>query len=190
MLDSYLQEIRKTFLTYSTEVGKAAIRKFVPAAQNIYGVRMVIANELAKKFKHGGFELVVALWKSGAYEEKLLAAKILGRIAKQDPGKTLALIEKFSRDISDWAVCDTLAMQSPKPIVKTHAKEIFAISNRLIKSKNLWQRRLALVLSEWYTRDKLFHPQIRKLISIVSKDEEYYVKKAIVWIEKNFSKGK
>ena len=190
MPDSHIKEIRKSFFIHSSEAVKASIRKFVPAVQNIYGVKMAITNELAKKYKEGGFELVIALWKSGAYEERLLAAKILGKIAKKDPVKTLVLIGKFSKDISDWAVCDTLAMQSTKPIAKTHAKEVFAISNRLIKSKNLWQRRLALVLAEWYTRDKSFHPQIRRLISIVRNDEEYYVRKAVVWIEKNFSKGK
>ena len=152
MPDSYLKEIQKIFLTHSSENGKASIRRFIPAVQNIYGVKMAITNELAKKYKSGDFELVLALWKSGAYEEKLLASKILGRIAKKDPGRTLLLIEKFSKDISDWAVCDTLAMQSSKPLVKTHAKEIFHISNRLIRSKNLWQRRLDFI-TEW-TRGK------------------------------------
>src|SRR6185295_1416304 len=105
--------------------------------------------------------LVEELWHCEHIEEKILAAKLLGKIAKKNPEKTLALIKKFSNNISDWAVCDTLGMQAPKQINKTHAKEIFSISNSLISSKNLWQRRLAIVLTEWYTRDKNFHPAIR-----------------------------
>lgn len=190
MLNLSVKEIKKVLSAQSSETVKASTRKFVPAAQNVYGVKMPLVNELSKKYKEGGFELVTSLWVFGAFEERLLSAKILGRIAKQNPARTLLLIEKFSKDISDWAICDTLGMQSPKSLVKTNAKEIFAISTRLVKSKNLWQRRLALVLSEWYTRDRSFHPQIRKLLTAVRNDEEYYVKKAVTWIGKNFSKGK
>ena len=183
-----LSVIQSELNTFSDERVKVSFRKFVPGSQNIYGVKMPFVNELAKKYKTGGFELAEELWNAGAFEEKVLAAKMLGRIAKGNPGKTLSLIRKFSEDISDWAVCDTLGMQSPKPINKSHAREIFSLSNELIRSKNFWQRRLALVLSEWYTRDKTFHPQIRSLLALVKNDEEYYVKKAVVWINRNFEK--
>lgn len=188
MPESFLKQIQKELIAHSSDVTKASTHKFVPLAQKVYGVKMPFINELAKKYKDGGFELVNELWKSGAFEERVLAAKLLGRIAKKDPGKTLALIEKFSKGISNWAVCDAMGMQGPKPINKSHAEEIFAISNRLISSKNPWQRRLALVLAEWYTRDASYHPRIKKLLDKVKNDEEYYVKKAIVWINRNFSK--
>lgn len=147
---------------------------------------MPVLNELAKEYKGGGFQLVEALWRSGAFEEHMLAVKMLGRIAKKDPGKTLSLIEKFSKDISDWSICDAMGMQSPRALNKSHAKEIFRLANRLIRSKNFWQRRLALVLTEWYTRDKTFHSQIMSLLRTVKNDDEYYVKKAVVWINRNF----
>jgi 3-methyladenine DNA glycosylase AlkD len=34
------------------------------------------------------------------------------------------------------------------------------------------------------------NPEIRKLVKTLENDEEYYVKKAIVWINKNLEKGK
>jgi 3-methyladenine DNA glycosylase AlkD len=34
------------------------------------------------------------------------------------------------------------------------------------------------------------HTEIKKLIKPLENDEEYYVKKAVVWINKNFAKGK
>jgi 3-methyladenine DNA glycosylase AlkD len=74
--------------------------------------------------------------------------------------------------------------------LKTHQKEIFAVAKKYNTSKDFWQRRLSLVLVEWYTRVKELHPQIKQLVKNLEKDEEYYVKKAIVWINKNFTKGK
>lgn len=168
----------------------AAHQKFVPGIKKIYGVRTPVLNGLAKQFKQGGFEMVKQLWKSGAWEERILAAKMLGCIAKKDPGQTLQLINQFSNDVGDWAVCDAMGMQSIKPLVKTHAKEIFSLAAQLNQSSNFWQRRLSLVLVEWHTRDPAFHPLINKLISALDNDKEYYVKKAIVWLQRNMQKGR
>ncbi len=183
-----LKEIQKELKKLSDEKVKSSVKKFIPHLQNSYGVKMPVINVLAKKYKDGSFEIAEQLWKSGAFEERILAAKILGKIAKKNPGRTIALIRKFSEEISDWAVCDTLGMQSPKAINSTHAKEIFSLSNELISSENFWQRRIAIVLSEWYTRDQSYHPQIKNLLSKVKNDKEYYVKKAVIWINRNFEK--
>ena|ERR1041385_3943266 len=187
---SDLKVIQKILIENASPEGKAAHEKFVPGLEKAYGTRAPVINALAKQYKDRDFDLVEELWQGEHIEEKILAAKLLGQIAKKNPEKTLTLIKKFSKDISDWAVCDTLGMQAPKKLNKSHAKEIFQISNALIQSKNLWQRRLALVLVEWYTRDKKFHPAIKQLVKIVENDKEYYVKKAVVWINRNFSKGR
>lgn len=187
-----LKEITQTLLQNASPEGLAAHHKFVPGAsqQKVYGVRMPVLNQLAKDYKDGGFELVEALWESGAMEEKMLAAKILGHIAKKEPERSIKLVALFSNEIKDWAVCDTLGMQSLKPIVKSHREAIFALAQKLNKSKNSWQRRLSLVLVEWYTRMPELHPQINQLIKNLEADSEYYVKKAVVWIRKNFKKAK
>lgn len=187
-----LAEIQKILNEQSSPEAAAAHNKFVPGSQaeKIYGVRTPVLNELAKQYKPGGFGLAEALWNSGALEEKILAGKLLGLVAKKDPEKALQLVTGFSKTITDWAVCDTLGMQSLKPIVKTHREQIFALAGKLNNSKNLWQRRLSLVLVEWYTRMPELHPQINRLIEALENDPEYYVKKAVVWIRKNFKKGK
>jgi 3-methyladenine DNA glycosylase AlkD len=109
----------------------ASQQKFVPGISKTYGVYTPILNEIAKEYKEGGFKLVRELWQSDSWEEKILAGKLLGRTAKKDPLQSLELVEKFSADINDWAVCDTLGMQALKPIVRTHQKEIFALASKL-----------------------------------------------------------
>ncbi len=185
-----LNEIQKILKANANAEALAAHQKFVPGAEKVYGVRMPVLNLIAAQFKHGGFELIKALWNAGSLEEKTLAAKILGKIAKQDPLLSLQLVKDFSGNIADWAVCDALGMQSLKPLVKTHATEIFALAAELNSSPNFWQRRLSLVLVEWYTRDKTMHPKINKLMKKLEKDDEYYVKKAVEWIKRNMDKGK
>ena len=190
LMSDLLKQVQKELKAHSTPEAKAAAMKFVPNAEKIYGIRTPVLNILAKKYKEGGFDLVKELWSSGAFEEKLLAAKLLNVICKKDPLLSLKLVAGFSKDISDWAVCDTVGMQSLKPVAKKIQKEIFDLSAKLIKSKNLWERRLSLVIIEVFTKDKSLHPEIIKRVKMLENDEEYYVKKAVVWIKRNFEKGR
>ena len=190
LMSDLLKQVQKELKAHSTPEAKAAAMKFVPNAEKIYGIRTPVLNILAKKYKEGGFDLVKELWSSGAFEEKLLAAKLLNVICKKDPLLSLKLVAGFSKDISDWAVCDTVGMQSLKPVAKKIQKEIFDLSAKLIKSKNLWERRLSLAIIEVFTKDKSLHPEIIKRVKMLENDEEYYVKKAVVWIKRNFEKGR
>ena len=184
-----LKQIQIELAASSTPEAKAAALKFVPGATKVYGVRTPILNTMAKQYKAGSFELVKALWKSGAFEEKMLAAKMLREICKTDPELSVKLVSSFSKDISDWAVCDTVGMQSLKPIAMKMQKEIFELSEKLLNSKNFWERRLSLVLVEVFTKDKTLRPEILQRVKALENDEEYYVKKAVVWIKRNFTKG-
>ena len=189
-MSQQLKTIQKILKESSSPEAKLAHQKFVPGNEKIYGVRTPVLNELAVQFKSGGFELVEELWNAGSLEEKILAVKILGKIAKKDPERSLRLIQLFAKNIGNWAVCDAMGMQGLKPILKTHQKEIFVLAWKYNKSPDPWQRRLSLVLVEWYTRIKELRPEIKRLVQSLENDKEYYVKKAIVWINKNFAKEK
>ena len=189
-MSDLLKTVQEELRDNSTPGAKAAALKFVPHAEKVYGIRMPILNALAKKYKEGGFELIEELWRSGAFEEKLLAAKLLNVICKKDSLQSLKLVSGFTKDISDWAVCDTLGMQSLKPVANKIQKEIFELSARLVRSKLLWERRLSLVLIEVYTKDKKLQPEIMKRVKTLENDDEYYVRKAVEWIKRNLKKGK
>ena len=164
--------------------------KIVPGAQKIYGVKTPELNLIAKEFKSGGFELVKKLWKSGALEEKIIAIKILEQIGGKNPEEALELVKQFSSEIDNWAVCDGLGMQALKGVRKKLDDEIFRLAAKYNCSKDPWQRRLSLVMVEWYTREPSRHNQIKKLVKAVEKDNEYYVRKAVQWINRNFEKAK
>ncbi|MEO7983397.1 MAG: DNA alkylation repair protein [Bacteroidota bacterium] len=190
-MSAELKQIQAILRSKAIPEAKAAHEKFVPGTrEKIYGVRTPILNDLAQQFKVAGFDLVEELWNAGAFEEKVMAVKLLGKIAKKDPVRSLEIIQQFAKNIGNWAVCDAMGMQGLKPILKTHQKEIFALAWKYNGSKDFWQRRLSLVLVEWYTRIKELHPEIKRLVKNLENDEEYYVKKAIVWINKNFKKEK
>lgn len=185
-----LKIIQKKLAAHASASFNNALKKFVPGITKSYGVPMPVINQLAKEYKEGGFELVEELGSSEYIEEKILAAKLLGKIARKNPEKALSLFSILAKYIDNWAVCDSLGMQSLKPLVKTHSAAIFALATKYNRSTNPWLRRLSLVMVEWYTREKKHHSAIRTLVSNLQNDNEYYVKKAVIWITKNFLKGK
>lgn len=183
-----LASIQQALVAKSDEKAKAAFQKFIPTSQRVYGVRVPLLNQLAKELREGGLELAEALWKSGAFEEKLLAAKLLGSSCKKDPDRALKVAKKFAAQISDWAVCDTLAMQGLRGIAFEKQPELFAWSNELIKSKNPWERRLGVVLLTSFVKEKDSRAQIKEILAKLSGDKEYYVKKAVEWLQRDLRK--
>lgn len=167
---------------------KASFQKFIPSSEKVYGVKIPMLNEVAGKYNAEGFPLVEELWQSGAFEERLLSAKILGKICRKDAEKTMKLLEKFSKDVCDWAVCDTLATQGIRGIAKEKQEEIFELSGKLILSKNLWKRRIALVLLINFKKEKELHGEIKEIVARAEKDKEHYVKKAVEWVKREVKK--
>ena len=181
--------IKQSLVAMSDPAAKAATQKFAPTAQNVNGVRVPLLNQLAKEHRDGGFELAEALWKAGSFEERLLAAKLIGSSCKKDPDRAVTLAKKFASEISDWAVCDTLAMQGLRGIAFQKQDELFAWSNKLVKSKKPWERRLSLVLLTHFVKDQEARAQIGETLARLSSDKEYYVKKAVQWLQRDLEKS-
>ena len=148
-----LKEIQRSLASEASKSNKAFFEKMVPGKQKVYGVKTPFLNELVKKYKARSFDLAEELWRSAWLEERIIAIKIMEKKGKEDPARLLKLFQAFSKGIDNWAVCDGLGMQFLRGIVKTHPDEIFAIAGRFNLSTNSWQRRLSLVMVEWYTRD-------------------------------------
>lgn len=192
--DASIQDLLKAIKTRlqaeaSPEASESASH-FIPGIQQQYGVRMPVLNEMTATYKTGGLPLADALWKAGSLEEQLLAAKIMGKLGRKDPAAILERVERYSGDLNNWAVCDALGMQSIQGIREKYQVEVFTLAHSLALSDNPWQRRLSLVLVEWYTRHKHLVPEIEALVASLENDEAYYVQKAISWIKRNLSKKK
>ncbi|MBC8048210.1 MAG: DNA alkylation repair protein, partial [Fimbriimonadaceae bacterium] len=86
-----LKEIQKYLRQHATEAAKKSTLKFIPDAVKVYGNTMPLINDLAATIAKqitdvaSGFKMIEQLWHAGAYEEKILAAKLTRKICKQEP---------------------------------------------------------------------------------------------------------
>ena len=189
-MSKQLKEVQKILASNASQSIVGFLQTMVPGEQRAYGVKTPVLNEIVKQYKEGSFDLAEELWNSGALEEKIIAIKIMEKTGKQDPDRLFRLFNQFSKQIDNWAVCDGMGMQFLRTVVKTHREKIFQIAAKLNRSKDPWQRRLSLVMVEWYTRKEETHAEIGELIKSLEDDKEYYVRKAVQWIKRNFKKGK
>ena len=188
MVDALVQEVQWLLRQQSTPEAAAACRKFNPSAQDVYGVRVPVLNNLAKQFARGGFDLVAALWQRGAFEERLLAVKLLGQVCRKDPARTLEMMLQFSVELQDWAVCDTLGTQGVRGIAVAKQAEIVLIAEQLVQSQRMWQQRLAIVLLTNYAKRAHMHPEILRIVQPLETTRDKYIKMGLAWLKRDMAK--
>jgi len=180
-----LGEIQRKLEALATPEARAAYQKSVKTGLRLYGVRTPLLNQLAKEYWVLGFDLVDALWGSGAYEERLLAAKVLGRLARKSPAQTWNRIQSFVPDLSDWAICDTLATQSIRGALSTMADAIFVAGRSFAAEDGEWPRRFGLVVLTNFAKDEIRVPDLLAVLQTVSTDRRHYVKMAADWLRRD-----
>lgn len=149
---------------------------------------MPVLNQLARELKGADFETVETLWSSGIYEERLLAAKLIGRLAKKQPREAWETIQRFTPDISDWPTCDTLATESVRPTLELLSDEIAECASNYVQDDREWIRRFGLVLLTNFVKAPGQRPRIEAALNLTSADRRLYVRKASDWLLRDLSK--
>ena len=183
-------QVRAALKENASREMRKRIEATAPTATGIYGVSVPLLNQLARDCKAGGMVLVQELWKSGSFEERLLATKITGLVAAKTPEEALCFVTRAAAELSDWPVCDTLATQGIRPLVKTHREQLLALARRCIGMSDPWQKRFGLVLFTNYVTDKNVQPEIVAMLRTVSVAGDHYVARALQWLKRDLRKAR
>jgi len=135
-------------------------------------------NEMQRLAKQLGrdHELALALWDTGNYEARTVAAFVA------EPERvTPALMDRWCRDFDNWGICDTVCFklfdQSPHAFDKVAqwAKRIDEFQKR-----SAFALLACLALHEEHADDKAFI-ELLPLIEAAATDERNFVKKGVSW---------
>src|SRR5215510_12243052 len=89
----------------STDRDRVNLVRFGINAKAAYGVSMANIQVLARKLGKS-HELAAALWDTGRYEARMLAAFV------DDPSLvTSAQMDRWCRDFDNWGICDTVCFK-------------------------------------------------------------------------------
>ncbi|MEK7637624.1 MAG: DNA alkylation repair protein [Patescibacteria group bacterium] len=146
------------------------------------GITVPEQRRLAKKYRDLPLTDVLKLLKSKYHEHRLTAVLILGDQFRRAEAKTGAQIVraylKSTKQINNWDIVDSSAPHILGIYLLTRPRGILT---RLARSKNLWERRIAIVATQTLIRHGQFNDTL-KLAKILLRDREDLIHKAVGWM--------
>jgi 3-methyladenine DNA glycosylase AlkD len=120
----------------------------------------------------------------------VLAAKILERLGKHDPQRTLSVVTSFVKTLRNWEECDQLACFGLRCVVKRYPDHVLPWCDRWVKSEEKWTRRFGVAVLTSLPRDKDYQPSKREfeILEQVMTDPVREVQDAVSWALREIGK--
>jgi len=194
---SFDAELHELLRSLGSEEQAAGARLYIPGMGESYGVPVpvlrIIAAELTKwgrRHLTEAFALVKRLWHNGSRDERVIAAKILERLGKREPERTLELAASFVGDIRNWEECDQLACFGLRYVVQRHPEAVLSRCQTWVQDEDKWTRRFGVAILTSLPKDKSYQPSEREftVLDAVMADEAREVQDAVAWALREIGK--
>ncbi len=184
MLKKLRYDIKKT-----AEPKKASfLQKFFKTGEGEYGFGDVFigltvpkSRELAIKYKDLDFNNILTLLKSQIHEERLIALLILVHQYEKEEMLQRRIYEfylKNTKYINNWDLVDLSSDKIVGAYLIDKPKDILV---KLSKSKNLWERRIAMIATYNFIKNKMFDDTLLIAENLIA-DENDLIQKAVGWM--------
>ena len=152
------------------------------------GLRVPTLRTLAKKYRELPHTDALKLLKSDWHEERLLALILLvnayEKSGERDKERIHRAYLRHARYINNWDLVDASAAQ----IVGAHLTEAnVGLLVKLAKSKDLWERRIAIVATFHFIKHDEFRPTLR-IATMLLGDRHDLIHKAVGWMLREVGK--
>ncbi|MCD6512041.1 MAG: DNA alkylation repair protein [Thermoplasmata archaeon] len=151
-----------------------------------------IGNEVGKLSAKKGWneKAMMELWKRGGREGRLIVIAALQKLSRAEYGKVKKFALDTMDDISDWEICDQMALRVVSNLALIDENEIFSMLKKETNSKNVWRRRrlAAATLPAYIITRKEESRKCLDLLDGLMKDESMDVKKAVAWALREITK--
>ncbi len=152
------------------------------------GVKVPETRKVAKLFQDMPLPETLKLLKSPIHEERLLALLLFVQDYSRSNGTAKASIVKtylaHSRYVNNW---DLIDLSAPKLLGDWLRKEDRAVLDRLARSDDLWERRMAIVATYAFIRENDFRDTLR-IADMLLNDPEDLMHKAAGWMLREVGK--
>lgn len=152
------------------------------------GIRVPEIRALVKKCKIVSLAEIQKLMKSEFHEERLFALLLLVRKFSRGDAREQAVIFDFYLQniahINNWDLVDSSASQIIGSHLEHRDKKLLY---ELVKSANLWERRIAIISTFYFIRNNQFEDALR-LAEQLLQDKEDLIHKAVGWMLREVGK--
>jgi len=193
-IEIILKQIRQKLLDNINTKNLALSDRFFKEgeAAKVYGVKIAEVHKIAKTIfqqikdypKEKVFELCERLWKSGYFEEAVIACVWSESQQKEFKPADFSVFERWLNNyVSNWADCDTLCNHTIGSFVMMYPDYITELK-KWAKSPNRWVRRGSAVSLIIPARKGLFLNDMLEIADILLTDKDDLVQKGYGWMLK------
>ena len=152
------------------------------------GIMVPAQRKIVGKYTDLSFPEIQKLLNSKIHEHRFCALVILvSKYKKANDAEKKRIFDfyiKNSRKINNWDLVDVSA---PKIVGEYLLNKNKAILYELVRSKNLWQKRIAVLATFWFIREKKFDDSL-EISEILLKDKHDLIHKAVGWMLREIGK--
>ncbi|MBW2603485.1 MAG: DNA alkylation repair protein [Deltaproteobacteria bacterium] len=189
------QKIKKRLRQLANKEKAEILQRFFKTGPGEYGegdvfigVKAPDLRKVAKDFRDIAVEDVIVLLESAIHEERLLALLILVRRYvngdETDKKRIYRLYLKETKFINSWDIVDGSAHHIVGDYLMDKNK---APLYRLAKSKDLWERRIAILATFYFIKHGKYEETL-KIAKILLADREDLIHKAVGWMLREIGK--
>jgi 3-methyladenine DNA glycosylase AlkD len=158
------------------------------ADDKFLGVTVPQLRTVAREYRDMPLKYVVTLLRSPWHEERLLALLIMvGQYARADKPTRQAIHQLYLRNtksINNWDLVDSSAAQLVGAHLEPRDRRVL---RRLARSKSLWERRIAMIATYHYIRQRDFTDALT-IAGLLRRDEHDLIHKAVGWMLREIGK--
>ncbi len=152
------------------------------------GIMVPDVRRVSKKYYNADFETIYELVYSKIHEDRLCALLILvekfRKADKKGRGEVFNFYIKNSKQVNNWDLVD---LSAPRIVGEYLYGKDTKILYKFSKSKNLWQRRIAILATFNFIGKAKFDDTL-KIGRILLKDKEDLINKAVGWMLREVGK--
>jgi 3-methyladenine DNA glycosylase AlkD len=190
-----LKELRKEIKTLSSPEVSKTMQWFFKTGKGDYGegdvfvgLKVPTQRKLARGFKDLAFADLRILLNSPVHEERLISLFILvdkyGKGDDEEKEVIFTFYLKNRKGINNWDLVD---LSAPKIIGKHLLKKDKSLLFNFALSKNLWERRIAVLSTYEFIRNNDFAVTLQ-ISEILLHDEHDLIHKAVGWMLREIGK--
>lgn len=196
-MDDVIDRIRLELSQNADEDKKQSGERFFKEDVKLYGLTVPTVDRMAKAYykeirqrsKHDIFMLCEDLWRSGYFEEAIIACTWSHAIHGSYQPEDIEVFERWvGHYITNWATCDTLCNHSVGDLVDMYPT-LAEVLKKWATSENRWMRRGAAVSLIVPARHGRFLEDVFAITDILLLDKDDLVQKGYGWMLKAASEA-
>jgi 3-methyladenine DNA glycosylase AlkD len=194
MLNELLSEIK----SQKNDLNAKNLQRFFKTGKGQYGegdvflgIKVPIQRQIVKKYwNQTTLKDIQELLNSKFHEERMIGLLILVEIykkSKKDKLKQRQIFEFYLKNTSRINNWDLVDLSAPNIVGDFSSVEGTEIIKFLAKSKNIWERRVAIISTAAFIKNRIFGETL-SIADMLLKDEHDLIHKAVGWMLREVGK--